>query len=40
MPFKDNDLLPDDSVGWSDGRSSLLGRDFLTGVYHMVGDLR
>jgi murein tripeptide amidase MpaA len=40
MPFKDNDLLPDDSVGWSDERSSLLGRDFLTGVYHMVDDLR
>ncbi|NQZ28679.1 MAG: carboxypeptidase family protein [Colwellia sp.] len=40
MPFKDNDLLPDYSVGWSDERSSLLGRDFLTGVYHMVDDLR
>jgi murein tripeptide amidase MpaA len=40
MPFKDNDLLPDFSVGWSDARSSLLGRDFLTGVYHMVDDLR
>lgn len=40
MPFKDNDLLPDHSVGWSDERSSILGRDFLTGVYHMVDDLR
>ena len=40
MPFKDNDLLPDYSVGWSDERSSLLGRDFLAGVYHMVDDLR
>jgi murein tripeptide amidase MpaA len=40
MPFKDNDLLPDYSVGWSDERSSLLGRDFLTGVYHIVDDLR
>jgi murein tripeptide amidase MpaA len=40
MPFKDNDLLPDYSVGWSDARSSLLGRDFLTGVYHMIDDLR
>ena len=40
MPFEDNDLLPDYSVGWSDERSSLLGRDFLAGVYHMVDDLR
>jgi murein tripeptide amidase MpaA len=40
MPFKDNDLLPDSSMGWSDIRSSLLGRDFLTGVFHMVDDLR
>jgi murein tripeptide amidase MpaA len=40
MPFKDNDLLPDYSVGWSDERSSLLGRDFLTGVYHIIDDLR
>lgn len=40
MPFKDNDLLPNDSMGWSDIRSSLLGRDFLTGIYHMIDDLR
>ncbi len=40
MPFKDNDLLPDFSVGWSDERSSLFGRDFLTAIYHVVGDLR
>ncbi len=40
MPFKDNDLLPDYSVGWSDARSSLFGRDFLTGIYHMIDDLR
>ena len=40
MPFKDNDLLPDHSVGWSDNRSSLFGRDFLTAIYHVVGDLR
>jgi murein tripeptide amidase MpaA len=39
MPFKDNALLPDYSVGWSDERSSLLGRDVLTTVYHMVDDL-
>ena len=40
MPFKDNDLLPDFSVGWSDERSSLFGRDFLTAIYHVVGELR
>lgn len=40
MPFKDNDLLPDHSVGWSDNRSSLLGRDVLSAIYHMVDDLR
>ncbi|MFT5813862.1 MAG: murein tripeptide amidase MpaA [Psychroserpens sp.] len=40
MPFKDNDLLPDYSVGWSDERSSLFGRDFLTAIYHVVGNLR
>ena len=40
MPFKDNDLLPDHSVGWSDNRSSLFGRDVLTAVYHIVDDLR
>lgn len=40
MPFKDNELLPDPTVGWSDERSKLLGRDFLTGIYHMVDDLR
>lgn len=40
MPFKDNDLLPDYSVGWSDERSSLLGRDVLTAIYHVVDQLR
>lgn len=40
MPFKDNDLLPDYSVGWSDERSSLFGRDFLTAIFHVVDDLR
>ena len=40
MPFKDNDLLPDYSVGWSDERSSLFGRDFLTAIYHVVDDIR
>jgi len=40
MPFKDNELLPDHSFGWSDARSSLFGRDVLTAIYHVVGDLR
>ncbi len=40
MPFKDNELLPDYSVGWSDIRSSLFGRDVLTAIYHIVDDLR
>jgi murein tripeptide amidase MpaA len=40
MPFKDNDLLPDYRVGWSNERSHLLGQDFLTGVYYIIDDLR
>ena len=40
MPFKDNALLPDYSVGWSDERSSIFGRDVLTAIYHVVDDLR
>ncbi len=40
MPFKDNALLPDHSVGWSDNRSSLFGRDVLTAIYNIVDDLR
>jgi len=38
MPFKDNELLPDPIVGWSDERSSLFGRDFLTAIYHVIDD--
>ncbi len=40
MPFKDNELLPDHSFGWSDIRSSLFGRDVLTAIYHVVDNLR
>ena len=40
MPFKDNALLPDYSVGWSGERSSLFGRDVLTAIFHVVDDLR
>ncbi|WP_286267548.1 M14 family metallopeptidase [Thalassotalea atypica] len=36
MPFKDNDLLPDYAVGWSDARSAIFGRDMLTAIYHVV----
>jgi len=39
MPFKDNELLPDSYVGWSNERSSLLGRDFLTAIYHVINDV-
>mgnify|MGYP005988046495 CR=1 FL=1 len=39
MPFKDNELLPDYSVGWSDERSSLFGRDFLTAIHHVISDV-
>lgn len=40
MPFKGHDELPDDRMGWSDQRSRILGRDFLTGICHVVGELR
>jgi len=39
MPFKDNELLPDYSVGWSDERSRLFGRDFLTAIHHVINDV-
>ena len=39
MPFKDNELLPDYSVGWSNDRSSLFGRDFLTAIHHVIKDV-
>ncbi|NMP32381.1 carboxypeptidase family protein [Thalassotalea sp. M1531] len=40
MPFKDNALLPDYSVGWSGERSAIFGRDVLTAIHHVVEDLR
>lgn len=40
MPFKDNDLLPDEETGWSGARSHLFGRDVLTAIFHVVDDLR
>jgi murein tripeptide amidase MpaA len=39
MPFKDNELLPDDYAGWSNERSSLLGQDFLTAIHHVIDDV-
>lgn len=39
MPFKDNILLPDYAVGWSDGRSAIFGRDVLTAIHHVVDSL-
>lgn len=39
MPFKDNFLLPDKTVGWSDERSRLLGCDVLAAIHHVVDEL-
>ncbi|WP_448249957.1 M14 family metallopeptidase [Thalassotalea agariperforans] len=39
MPFKDNFLLPDPQVGWSDERSRIFGKDVLTAIHHVVADL-
>jgi len=39
MPFKDNELLPDFEKGWSDERSGLLGRDFITAIHHVIDDV-
>ena len=40
MPFKDNDKLPDELYGWSDVRSMKFGRDSLTALLAIVGQLR
>ena len=40
MPFKDNRDLPDRDRGWSPGRSKALGRDCLSALAEMVGELR
>ena len=39
MPFKDNFLLPDPQVGWSNERSRIFGKDVLTAIHHVVADL-
>jgi murein tripeptide amidase MpaA len=36
MPFKDNQNLPDEVVGWSPERSKILGADVLYPIYHVV----
>ncbi len=36
MPFKDNELLPDEEMGWSPERSKILGADALYPIYHIV----
>ena len=36
MPFKDNENLPDEIVGWSPERSKILGADVLYPIYHVV----
>ncbi|WP_191603377.1 M14 family metallopeptidase [Marinomonas algicola] len=36
MPFKDNELLPDEEMGWSPERSKILGADTLYPLYHIV----
>lgn len=39
MPFKDNQLLPDETLGWSGERSKLLGKDVLSAIYHLLPNL-
>ncbi|WP_199711807.1 M14 family metallopeptidase [Alginatibacterium sediminis] len=36
MPFKDNENLPDEQVGWSAERSKILGADLLTPIYEAL----
>ncbi|MBH0085939.1 hypothetical protein I6E84_06875 [Psychrobacter sp. SCQQ22] len=40
MPFKDNDNLPDDEMGWSPERSAKLGEASLVAILAVVDDLR
>ncbi len=40
MPFKDNADAPDERNGWSPERCRQLGRDALTALHAVVGDLR
>ncbi|TDO96794.1 M14 family metallopeptidase [Marinomonas balearica] len=36
MPFKDNENLPDEEVGWSPERSKILGADVLYPIYQVI----
>jgi len=40
MPFKDHDDAPDTRTGWSGKRSAQLGKDMLTVLGQMAGELR
>jgi len=40
MPFKDNDLLPDEVYGWSPARCKKLAEDMLYPMYKIVDELR
>jgi hypothetical protein len=40
MPFKDNDNLPDPTMGWSPERSLKLGEASLVAMLAVVDDLR
>jgi murein tripeptide amidase MpaA len=39
MPFKDNDDLPDAEFGWSPARSMQLGKDCLSVLAEMIGEI-
>jgi len=36
MPFKDNQNLPDERVGWSPERAKILGADVLYPIYQVI----
>lgn len=40
MPFKDNDNVPDEEMGWSPERSAKLGEASLTAMLAVVDELR
>ena len=40
MPFKDHDDAPNPQTGWSAGRSAQLGKDVLSVLARMLGELR
>jgi murein tripeptide amidase MpaA len=40
MPFKDHDDAPNPQTGWSAERSAQLGKDVLSVLARMLGELR